>query len=366
MDLPRHLVETTFCQVVPNSRIQTRPGGKLLINARCPICGDGKNKKKRRFYLYEKNGKYNVSCKNCFYSKSFKNFLKEHHNSEYENLLKSCMSMIKAGDFFRKNDVPKIFQKKCPDDRIHEFFVFYFSKCCVKLDAPQENEKLEKARKYCIGVMKKRHIPESVWGKYYFCYKGKFNWRIIIPFTDKVGRYYNFQARDVHPKPDDERKSKKYIFASFNKIELPDDKMYKQYNVDTSKTVYVCEGILDSEFVPNAIATCGVGIGGDRYEYIRTNYKDRIFCLDSPWTDFAGYQVMCDLLEMGEKCFMMPAEHKDCKDMNDLAKKLDVDMLTEEYINANVLHGKVGLCKLKMLTMGLHDGKSNKGKQQSE
>jgi hypothetical protein len=273
------------------------------------------------------------------------------------------MGMIKSGAFFKQNDVPAIFTKKSPDDRIHKFLLFYFSKCCIKLDTPQENEKLEKARKYCLSVMKKRNLPESVWKNYYFCYKGQFNWRIIIPFVDEVGRYYNFQARDVHPKPDEDRQAKKYIFAQFKKIELPDDKMYKQYLVDKSKTVFVCEGILDSEFVSNSIATCGVGIGGDRYDYIKNNFNDRIFCLDSPWSDFAGYEVMCQLLENGEKCFMMPAEHKDCKDMNDLAKKMKVELIPEEYIRANVLFGKQGLCKLKMLTMGLHDAKIREKQQ---
>jgi hypothetical protein len=360
MDLPRHLVESTFCQVVPNSKTQRRANGKLLINARCPICGDSNNKRKRRFYLYEKNGKYNVSCKNCMYGKSFKNFLKEYHLPVYENLLKMCMNLIKDGDFFKKAPTPAIFNKITPDERIHKFFLFYFSKCCIKLDCPQENAKLEKARKYCISVMKKRNLSEDIWKNYYFCHKGKFNWRIIIPFIDNTGKYYNFQARDVHPQPDEDRKAKKYIFAKFNKIELPDDKMYKQYLVDPTKTVYVCEGILDSEFVGNAIATCGVGIGGDRYDYIKSNFQNRIFCLDSPWTDFAAWEMTGKLLAMDEICFMMPSEHKDCKDMNDLAKKLNVEKIPEEYIKANLLTGKVGLCKLKMLTRGLHAEKLNK------
>lgn len=368
MDFPRQLVEATFISLVPKAKKIRRANGRLLINASCPICNEGKSKRKKRFYLYEKGQHYNVECKNCFYSRSFTNFLKDYHADVYENLKRQCLTMLKEGDFFTRQKDSQPIVKISPNERIDKYLRFYFSKCCFKLNEPQTHPKKEKIREYAISKMKARNLAESVWSEYFFCFKGNFQWRVIIPFTNAEGRYYNFQARDIKPEPKnletltqeekdayEDRKAKKYIFAQFDKIDLPDDKLYKQYHVDPSQTVYICEGILDSEFIDNSIATCGVGIGGDKLEFIKENYPDRIFCLDSPWSDKAGWEIMCKLLESGEKCFMMPIEHKDCKDMNDLAKKLNVEKLPKDIINNNVLVGKAGLIKLKVLTTGLYE-----------
>src|SRR3990167_2148382 len=49
-----------------------------LWNFRCPVCLDSKtNKRKKRGYIYEKNGKLLFRCHNCDASMLFSNFLKQ-------------------------------------------------------------------------------------------------------------------------------------------------------------------------------------------------------------------------------------------------------------------------------------------------
>lgn len=355
MHFPRFLVEQTILRIIPFSKVKRNAGNKLLINGRCPICGDGRSKSKKRFYLYEKNDKFLVNCKNCNYSKSFVNFLKEHFEHEFDQLKLQCFDQIKSGKIFNQYANTQIVQEKIqPTDELHERFIRFFKENCVKLNEPHSNSKIEKLRLFAVNVMQKRCIPENIWKQYYVCFSGIFSIRIIIPFINDDGLYYNFQARDIHPKPDEYRQNTKYIFAKFDDIEVPDEKIYKQYLVDPTKTVYICEGILDSEFVENSVCLCGTGIGSGKMDVV-DHFEDRIWCIDNPFCDKSGNETILKLLEHGEKCFVIPKEHIDCKDINDLCKKMKWSSVPEDFIRNNVYSGKAGHIKLKLSSMNCFD-----------
>lgn len=354
MEFPKIFIEQTFCQIIQGAKVKKNNFGKLLIQGSCPFCNDGKSKNPR-FYLYEKKGKFNVGCKNCNYGKSFNNFLKTSHPDMYDDLARRCLDSFKSGELFKSHEkVPYV--KITPSVRIHSFFKFFFEKTCIPLTVPQSTPRVERARQYAMQYILGRNIKKECYEKYFLCMKGRFNIRVIIPFINKDGYYYNFQARDIHPKPDETRKNKKYLFAQFDKIELPDDKIYKQYLVDTSKTVYICEGIIDSEFIDNSIALCGVDLGNDfqsdRARVIFSNIHKRIWCVDNPFLDSAAYNTIVKLLEHGETCFIFPKEYRySCKDINDLCLKLNVDTLDPSIIHDNCISGKAGLYKLKLLEL---------------
>jgi hypothetical protein len=161
------------------------------------------------------------------------------------------------------------------------------------------------------------------------------------------------------------RKHKKYIFAQFDAIELPDDKIYKMYSADATKTVYICEGIIDSEFVENGVALCGVSTSQDKLNYIKSLWPNRVYCIDSPWSDAAGYNKIFELLKIDEKCFIIPKEYKHCKDMNDLAVAMKVYKIPEDFIEKNTYQGQSGWIKLKAL-LTLHDIKAMSSEEKLE
>lgn len=354
LKLPRHLVESTFLQIVTKSKVLRQNNQSLLMVGVCPFCLGGP-KKRKSFYLYEKQSNYNVECKrgSCGYSRNFNNFLNDYSPNKYDALIAQCYKDLKSGDIF-KNTNPKPQIKLLPNQELNLFLQEYFKNNCVSLGKRQSIEKMEKMRRNAAYQMSKRGISKEIWKKYFFCYKGNYIWRVIIPFINDTGLYYNFQARDIMPNPDEERAMKKYIFAKFEEISIPDDKIYKQYLVNKNETVFICEGILDSEFLANSVALCGVQMSADKYYSIVKQYPNRIWCVDNPFCDLAGYKTISVLLQKEEKCFIIPKEHIDCKDLNDLAKKFHVEALSKDYIIEHTLQGKMGWVKLRSQTIGLY------------
>lgn len=351
---PKYLIRDVFLRIVDQASV-VRDNDKLIMNGRCPVCGDSnKVKSKKRFYLYEiDDGQYNVHCHNgncpLNTSKNISNFLSIYFPSEYEALNISCYDEIRSGNVFKSNKHEYKIEKKITND-VHEYLRKYFSLNCIKMLEEHEDPILEKYRKYAYFKMKKRGLSDSKIEKLFACYKGRYKYRVIIPFLDENNLYYNFQARCIKPERllTEEDKNKKYIFAMFKDIELPHDKIYNKFQVDPSQTVYIAEGIIDSLFVKNCISLCGVGFSDANYNKICNQFPNRIWLIDNPYVDKAGLDTIERLLKLNEKCFVIPKEHIDCKDINDLALKLKIDFIKKDYINSNLIQGKTGICKLKI------------------
>lgn len=355
MKFPHHIIESIFFEIIELATTVRKTSGKTVLRGRCPVCGDSQTHKyKTRFYCLEGPKHWAVICHNCGLSMSFLPFLKEHFPDKANMLTMSCFDMIKSGEMFSRSKKFYKEEKIKPNQRIHNYLTAYFHRNCLKLDEKCEDPDKEKLRKYALSCMLKRKIPKYYIKQFFFCFRGLYNWRIIIPFIDGHGCYYNFQARDIHPHPDEKRLDKKYIFANFRDIELPSDKIYRQYQVSKTRTVYICEGIIDCMHIENAISLCNANVTGDKAELIRKEYPDRVWILDSPWTDKTGYERTVKLLEMGEKCFIIPENINGVvvKDINDIAKALNTETIKHDYINSNVISGKIAIMKLKTMKVG--------------
>jgi hypothetical protein len=361
MKYPAHLVEGIFKSVILNATTPTKNPGRMVLRGRCPKCGDSQRKKsKARLYCLENTSHWAVHCHNCGYNTNFEKMLEEFFPEEAQNLKMLCFDQIKSGSIFKKSTSER--KKREPSDEIHEYLEEYFKENCFPLGEVQEDPKKEKFRRYAYNKMKKRNIPDHFINEFLFCYRGSgklkaYIWRVIIPFKTKDGKYYNFQSRDIHPEPDQQRLDTKYLFATFENFELPDEKIYRVHQVSPNRTVYVCEGILDCLFIENAIALCNANVSGEKADFIKETYEDRVWVLDSPWVDKTGYERACRLLEEGETCFIMPKKYRFengeyPKDINDLALLLGVKTIPLEIINENLLSGKIGLTKLKVSKMG--------------
>jgi hypothetical protein len=268
------------------------------FNFRCNVCGDSqKSSKKKRGNIVKskKSGIWYYTCYNCFamYPKVEK-WMKEYFPEEYNQLKK---------DTFLKTDT-KLTNKENENEIKKDIQEIYFK--------PILSDSLLKqtAIKFC----RDRRIPESYWSKFYVCSQEKYANRLIIPFYNKLGKIYFYQAR-ILPGFDDF--GNKYISRFGRK------KSFNIYNIDNTKEVIIVEGPIDSMFIQNSIALVGLDIEREELNTIDKKY----WMLDN---DKQGRKATIKLLEKGQYVFNWKkylSENNiisDGKiDINDLYIKLD-------------------------------------------
>lgn len=367
MKIPNYIVESIVKEISKLASVVRRTNGRIVMNGRCPICGDSKKKQSlKRFWVHEDDEWYSVSCYNCGLNTNFRSLLKDNYPEKFDSLKLLMFNNIRNGTAFKKFEKKaEVEVKRRPTNELNEFFRKFFAMNCFKLGVEHEDPKMDKIRKYAIKKMKERNISENHWKDFYFCNKGDYFWRVIIPYTDESKLFYYFTGRDIKPLKDGENPDDRlrYKTASFDDVELPDLRIYNLDHVNKKKVVFICEGLFDSMFVRNGIALGNANIRGRGADLIREKCSKRIWVMDSPWKDYTGYKRMCSLLQSGEKCFFMPQEHSDCKDLNDLAIKLGVEEIPIDIMKNNILSGPDGHLKLKVAMMGLWTEEEKKEKQ---
>ena len=214
-----------------------------LYNFRCPYCGDSqKSKSKARGFIFRKENNLIYKCHNCGKGASLSNFLKHldpniHNDYIFEK--------------YRKED--KYVQQKYEQPK-------YFGEGAKSL------KKIQKVSSLPVNhpvkqIVVERKIPSSIHYKLYYAPKF-YQWvntiienkfpslekdhpRLVIPFFDEYNKMFALQGRAFG------NENPKYIT-----IKLQDkEKIFGLERVDWKKTVYVCEGPLDSLFVENCVAT---------------------------------------------------------------------------------------------------------------
>jgi hypothetical protein len=230
---------------------------------RCNVCGDSKNKNKKRGHLrYSKNPRSferywtykcfnegDCPCAGTGNAMSGDNWLKEYFPSLYKNYIieilenKKDLKEIelenkkKIDEYKRKEELEnkKKIEKEKEDTK-------YFIPITSKKDIAN------KAIKLC----EKRKIPRDVYNNFFIAIDGKYKDRMIIPFYDDKGKIYYFQSRLII----DNDLYSKYLNRTLNK----DEAIYNIHNINKNEPVCVFEGPIDSLFVENSIATLGLGI----------------------------------------------------------------------------------------------------------
>jgi len=225
-----------------------------LYNFSCPLCNDSEtDKRKARGYIYEKQGKTLFHCHNCGITHGFEKFLHKLDES-----------------LFNEYSLEKLKDSKSPQQVDLEQFV-------AKMKKPNfmKTEPLKGLRKVSQLdpddpvklLVTKRKLPNPYHAKM-FKVPRFFSWvntfipekfddesllydepRLLIPFLNKNGEMHAFQGRSLDPKS-----STKYITIVLDESQ---PKVYGLDTVDTSKKTYVFEGPIDSQFIPNSIATAG-------------------------------------------------------------------------------------------------------------
>jgi len=272
-------------------------------NFRCNVCGDGKKKYSKRGHIYTSSEEWHYYCFNgdCHGNFPVIHWLKEYFPLEYEDMLKEY-ARLKMINPKKKEVIVDNYKTKSSK---------YKFKIIEEVDFDEKKEvahfksirNYPNLMEYCAGRM----IPEDVYSKWYYCDKGFYRNRIIIPFFDNNDTIYYYQGRDL-------RKGSKCKYLS--RVGKEWNSIYNYYNVDIELPTPVIEGPIDSIFTENSIAITGVK---DKTELLN-NFKHKRYLFDN---DKAGKIKSFELLIMGNYVFNWTAFlrkypcSKYVKDVND-------------------------------------------------
>lgn len=272
---------------------------------RCPFCGDSqKSSSKRRFYFYRhrnSNDSLNVQCKNCGYSTNFLSFLRtfdeelfnkfflEKFKSKYENSVKVVQQN-------NNSEIIKVIQT--PDIILPG---------CIKVSELPDNH-------FCKKYVKNRKIPDRylniLWytenfrkliNNFYSLENVPNDQRLVIPFFNEWNELTVLQGRSLSDNP----------IIRYITIKLNDnyEKFYGLERLDKSKTILVCEGPIDSLFLPNAVATADSDL-------LRYNDGD-IYIFDNQPRNKEVCAKIENAIDLGKMVTLFPhvVPYKDINDM---------------------------------------------------
>lgn len=309
--------------------------GRGIYNFRCPVCGDSKNKSKKRGYLLQKADSFVFYCHNCGSSKTFSAFLKNLAPQLWEDY--NLEKYLETGNKTERRPTKTNYHK-----RIHRPNVF---------EKIQHVRYVEEARKYlnARGITSKhwnktdlywapqfQHWTNSlISGKFAYPYPEK---RIVIPLKDLHGNVFGFQGRSVDP-----FSKLKYITIKF------DEDHYKLFGVDKCNfniPYFVTEGPFDSLFLDNAIATCG-GKLTEEIEKAGYNLSKAVIVYDNQPRNPEVCNNLFDAIESNYSVVIWPKyiKEKDINEMilaeigNDIAKVNSASAYIQNIMHKNTYVG---------------------------
>ena len=247
-----------YLKLISNRLPLFKQKSERLYNCRCIICGDSQTKstKARGFFFPRKNDLI-YKCHNCNASMHFGSFLKQLDQFQYNQYV---MERYNEGLPMNKphQKVEDKFKMEQPVFEKSEETLL--DKLLDRLDTlPEDHEAVQ----FCL----KRKIPKDKFKRLYFIpnmkdivqlsdkYKDKIvteEPRLVIPFYNGIGQLSGVTCRALRGE------SLRYVLI---KIKEDEDLVFGLNEVDKTKPIHVCEGPLDSLFLPNAIAVGGTSFG---------------------------------------------------------------------------------------------------------
>jgi transcription elongation factor Elf1 len=322
-------VDKKFVSLLSPKLKNFKQRGEFLWNFSCPVCGDSlKNKTKARGYIYKKKEHFFFMCHNCHTSTTFQKFLKMEDPMLYrEYVLESFVQSntsnnINVADFMTKPtfDIPEAPRSILLTDAqsINGLSSYHPARQYL------ENRKVPLDNLYYVedfAEFVKNLFPD--YSK--MLYKEP---RIIIPFKDKDGNLLGIQGRAI------DRDSKiKYITIKANE-NTP--KIFGWNGLDTSKTVYVVEGPIDSLFLNNCVATMDAAL----YTAPRTIGidKDYIFVYDNEPRNKQIVSNIRKTIDLGYRVCIWPDTIKE-KDINEMVLSGLSPSILQHIIDINTHEG---------------------------
>lgn len=320
-------IDTKYANMLSNQvdKFTLKKTNPYLVNLRCPLCGDSeKSKNKARGYLYTGKNSLLYKCHNCNASCNFNNFLKQVNNFLYDQY-----RLEKFKESPKPKEKPKEFKFKQPKFRERNIIDEYYT-------TVNELDEDHPCKVYC----EKRQIPKEKLSTLYYIddftdlaiyYKidmknQTIKNRLGIPFIDYFGNVNGMSCRAIDNNP------LRYYVARFNKDPL----IYNANNIDTTKTIFVTEGPIDSMFLKNSVA-----VGNADLTRITNHYdKDKVVLIfDNQPRNKEIRKLMLEAWYKDFSVVVWPKNVKE-KDINEMVicgYKNGYDI--EKLINKNIFTG---------------------------
>lgn len=301
-------------------RFNIKHRNPLKVNFRCPICGDSqKSATKARGWIVEnsKTNEFYYNCFNCGAAHSFQNFLKLQDPALYKDYI--------ADKFLRGS--PK---QNTEETKIKNPEKPVFDKNPLKTIKKISQLKHDHPAKSYIN---QRQIPTDQHYRLYYAPKFK-TWinslipnkfppfkrdepRLILPFLDEHGKCFGVSARGFVPN------GLRYITIMFQEV----PKIFGLDKVDFEKPYFITEGVLDSLFLPNAIAMAGADGNVTGLKHL----ENAIFVFDAESRNAEIVKRMEKLIRKGHNVCIWPHNlpGKDINEMH-LAGVKNIDKLIKE------------------------------------
>lgn len=248
-------------------------------------------------------------CHNCGSHKRAVSLLKDIDNSLYVEYIKEKFydqkqpeaddsQFIKPEPFQKKDFVTRGLKKistMTPDSRYKQYVM---------------NRHIPVEHHYKLFVVEKfkTWVNEMLPGKFEDKDLGMDEPRLVIPFTDEVGRVFGFQGRSFAAKS-----KLRYISIMLDE-EMP--KIFGLDKLDKTKKIRVVEGPIDSMFLKNGIASAGGSITSNLMS-ISKNKKDFVIIYDNEPRSLETVKKIGKAIDAGFPVCIWPTG-VDSKDINQM------------------------------------------------
>ena len=303
----------------------------------CPICHEGNSfGKKRRLYYYPETG--SLFCFNCQRSWRDIDWCVEVEGRTRADILRDAreygyvlIPRTEDSTAKRREADPN----ELPEDAINlssgRQLAYYGS---------------EPAITAALGMIRRRRLDTCVNRiDYYVSLKDPVHRnRLIIPFRDESRNIVFYQSRSLF---DDG--SPKYLSKTGEKTVFGIDK------IDPSlQSYFVFEGPIDSCFVKNGLALCGLSMTDAQESQLGALFlMRRIWVLDNDFrTNPEVRKKYIDLMSSGEYVFVWPDCFSKYKDLNELCVARKMDCVKPEVFERFALTGAEGCDKIMSITEG--------------
>lgn len=316
--------------------------GDYTYNFRCPICGDSQtNRNKARGYIFAIKGSLFYKCHNCAASMSLGNLIKHVDPALYKEY---CLDRYKEGETGRKP---------------HKEHGFVFKPVTFGSNKTDNLKGVLKRLSHlpdsheAVLYAKSRKIPQEKLSKLYFVddvqklklfspnYDEKIvtnEPRIVLPFYDSDETLVGMSCRALRGE------KQRYLVVKI-KDELP--MIYNMNGIDTSQTIFVTEGALDSLFLSNAVA-----VGNSNLKYVLDFLpKDKaVLIWDNEPRNKEIVREIGHAIEAGATVCIWPKTYEE-KDINEmiLAGKTQDEIVNT--INKNTFSGPQALLEYNIWRM---------------
>ncbi len=319
-------IDEKYIGLVGSRLLHFHRQSRSTFSFRCPICGDSqKRSNKTRGYLFLYQRKYIFKCHNCNESMSLRTFLKRIDPQLYREYQLDLLRQE------RPADLPTPSAPGPEDDMFR--FGRRSTKSLMSLPTLASLPEDHPAVRYAKG----RLLPDLAFHSIHFTDRWttwikELGWnyaipedgapRIILPWYSRSGDLLGAQARRI----DVTGKDARYVTL---KASEDVDKIYGVDRINSSAPVYLCEGPLDSYFLPNCCAAMGSDLLRAYDQHLKGHHT--ILVWDNEPRNRELLSTMEPAVKLGLPVVIWPSHIKE-KDLNDMVKAgLDPEALVRAH-----------------------------------